>query len=218
MALRRQVAVPDDRFMNEIPAYILLGVLIEAMLLGWVMRRRGYDGYVWLMLGMFLGPISLPIAIAYVIRSPRPTPNVLSKGGRAGRGTLDVLVGYDGSIEAAAALERLGSLLGARLGRVAIASVMPIDAPPMEKETAQKQLARVVDQHPALHAAAVMLDGLPADALQEYAANAGYELIAVGARGSGWSKIIGSVASELAHGSSIPVLVVDTERASVTSP
>jgi nucleotide-binding universal stress UspA family protein len=199
--------------MNEIPAYILLGLALEAIALGFVMRRRGFDGYVWTLLGLFLGPIAVVIALTHAVRSPQRPVTVLRKGTGVGSGALDVLVGYDGSPEAAAAVARVRQLFGARIGRVAVARVTPIDAPGFDEKAAEASLAQMVDLHPELHAAAVVLHGAPAKALMDYATRAGYGLVVVGSRGAGLSKLIGSVASTLAHESPVPVLLVDNEPA-----
>jgi hypothetical protein len=50
-----------------------------------------------------------------------------------------------------------------------------------------------------------------------HALDAGYELIAVGARGAGWSTFMGSAASSLAHNSVVPVLIVDDHHAVLPS-
>jgi nucleotide-binding universal stress UspA family protein len=56
---------------------------------------------------------------------------------------------------------------------------------------------------------AVLLEGKPADALARFAADGGYELIAVGRRGRGATKaLLGSTAEALARGADIPVLIV----------
>ena len=202
---------------NGITAGILGGVVVEALLVGYVMRRRGFDGYVWTLLGLFLGPIAIPVAIAFALRSPRRAPALVRPGGRAAAGPMDVLVGYDGSDAAADAVARVHDVFGDRIGRVAIARVTPLDAPPEEQRTAAHELAQIVDAHPELHAAAVVLAGEPAHALQDYASHGGYGLIVVGSRGSGWSTLLGSVASALARESVVPVLLVDAKRAALPS-
>ena len=59
-------------------------------------------------------------------------------------------------------------------------------------------------------ASTVLLRGQPAAALQEYARAASYQLLAVGTRGEGRSlAVLGSVASSLARGTDIPVLLAD---------
>ncbi|HVV36134.1 MAG TPA: universal stress protein [Acidimicrobiales bacterium] len=199
--------------MSEAPSFIMLGFALEAILIGFVMRRRGYDGYVWLLLGMFLGPIALFLAIAYVMRGSRQAVHIVRGSAHAGAGNLDVVVGYDGSAEATEAVERVRALLGDRLGRLAIAEVTPFDSPPPDENAAEAQLRDITNRHPELHATAVVLHGQPAVALQDFAEKAGYELIVVGTRGAGWSKLMGSVATALARQSRVPVLLVDNKPA-----
>jgi nucleotide-binding universal stress UspA family protein len=55
----------------------------------------------------------------------------------------------------------------------------------------------------------VLLSGRPADVLRKHAVEDGYEVIVVGRRGHGASRVLlGSVASELARGGDVPVLIV----------
>jgi nucleotide-binding universal stress UspA family protein len=50
-------------------------------------------------------------------------------------------------------------------------------------------------------------------ALHRYAVEGGFALIAVGTRGAGITKaVLGSAATELAHASTIPVLLVPGEK------
>jgi nucleotide-binding universal stress UspA family protein len=55
----------------------------------------------------------------------------------------------------------------------------------------------------------VMLAGKPADALAAHAADGQFDVLAVGSRGRGASKLVmGSVATRLSSGSATPVLIV----------
>jgi nucleotide-binding universal stress UspA family protein len=54
-----------------------------------------------------------------------------------------------------------------------------------------------------------LLSGRPAEALRKFAVEEGHGLIVVGRRGRGASHVLlGSVASKLAHGGDVPVLIV----------
>ena len=55
----------------------------------------------------------------------------------------------------------------------------------------------------------IVLSGQPAEVLRKFAAVNGYELIVIGRRGRGMStRLLGSVASVLAHGGDVPTLIV----------
>jgi len=202
---------------SDITAVLAAAFLAEALAVGFVMRRRGFDGYIWTLLGLFLGPIAVAIAISFALRAPRRRPRIVRAGARAGRGATAVLVGYDGSPTAAAAVGRVPALLGERAGRVVIARVVPLDAPPGDERAAEEEVSFVIDAHPELHASGIVLYGEPAHALQDYALDAGLELVVVGASGSGWSTVMGSVASSLARESAVPVLIVDNHPAALPS-
>jgi len=128
-----------------------------------------------------------------------------------------MLVGVDGSREASAALRTVAGLLGERLGRFTIAAVLDFDTAESdmqwdERDRALAELARDADE---LEVAAgrrpetQLLAGQPAEALGRFAADERFELLAVGSRGRGLSKLIlGSVAAKLAGGSAVPVLIV----------
>ena len=54
----------------------------------------------------------------------------------------------------------------------------------------------------------VVLSGAPAEVLERYAADEGYDFVVVGPRGHGASKLVlGSVASRLSRGGVVPVIV-----------
>src|SRR5689334_1328461 len=104
--------------MTDIPTILLIGLLVEAIALGLVMRRRGFDGYVWLIIGLFLGPIAVAVAIARARRWPHRAPSVVVGAGQADGGSLDVLVGYDGSAESTEAAVRVHDLFDGSVGRL----------------------------------------------------------------------------------------------------
>jgi len=195
--------------------FVMAGVagvwVVEALVLGYVMGRRGYDAYAWTLIGLFLGPISVALALSFSIRPPSWQPRFLHAGAR-GLGRTGVLVGIDGSAESNAAVERVKALFGASLGRVTLARAVPIDATADAEQIAERQLAVALAAHREIDPSTVVLRGEPVAALRDYADRLGYELLAVGTRGQGRTKaILGSVATGLARGGSIPVLLVDAE-------
>jgi nucleotide-binding universal stress UspA family protein len=130
---------------------------------------------------------------------------------------VDVLVGVDGSPEASAALGTVAGLVGERLGRLTIAAVLDFDTAESdmqwgERDRALAELARDADELEATSGRrpeTQLLAGRPAEVLGRFAADEGFELLAVGSRGRSLSKVmLGSVAAKLAGGSAVPVLIV----------
>lgn len=87
-------------------------------------------------------------------------------------------------------------VLGSVLGPLAV--VLALDA-----------LRRLAGRNPGRGPQLEILHGHPATALARCATEGGYQLVAVGTRGTGITKaILGSAASELARASRVPVLLV----------
>ncbi len=181
--------------------------LLEAIALGYGMRRRGYDGYNWLLLGLTFGPLALPIAIASPMHPAQPAPPAAHSDDKGG---LRILVGADGSAESLAAVSRARSMFAGRIEQVTIARVIPIDAPPATERAAMSQLRRSARFFRGLTPHMVVLRGEPVQALRDRAALDGADVIVVGARGAGLAKVVlGSVAQRLSAGGPVPVLIVD---------
>jgi nucleotide-binding universal stress UspA family protein len=196
--------------MGVVASVVVAGVwMVEALALGYVMGRRGYEPYSWTVIGAVLGPLGVVLAVSFVFRPLSREPRLL-QGGRRGAGSIDVLVGIDGSPAAAAALDRVVTMLGPVTGRVTLARVVPLDATRETVAAAEAELAAARAAHPGLGASTVLLRGAPAATLRDVAARLGYGLLAVGTRGEGGSTaMLGSVATALARGSEVPVLLVD---------
>ena len=186
--------------------------LVIGLGLSLTMSRRGHSGFSWLVLGTVLGPLALALALDASRHEERLEPASLARpGSRRPSGLVDVLAGYDGSPESLAAIDTAAKLLGDRLGRLTVTTVVPYDdivEPERLAIAALQRLAQtssvneLVTDYKVLH-------GRPADALREWAIQDGYEVIAVGSRGMGMSKrLLGSAAYELARGGKVPVLVV----------
>lgn len=183
--------------------------MAEALALGYVMGRRGYEAYSWTFLGTVFGPIAVAVAVGFVFRPPSREPRLLRRG-RPRSGSVDVLVGVDGSPESAAALDRAAALFGASAGRITLARVVPLDATRETELLAEKQLATACAAHRDLDPSTVVLRGEPVTAMRDYVDRLGYDLLVVGTRGVGKSRaVLGSVATALARGAGIPVLLVD---------
>ena len=198
--------------MSELAIAVAAGAwVLEAMALGYLMGRRGYQAPVWIFVGIVLGPVGVLLALSDVVRPPEHEPELLRAGRRRG-GAIDVLVGIDDSPESAAAVGRVLDLFGDRVGRVTLARVIPIDASLDIEREAAAELADACTAHPDLDPATVVLRGQPAAALRQYVEELGYEVLVVGTRGAGKAHApLGSVAMALAKGVGIPVLLVDDE-------
>jgi nucleotide-binding universal stress UspA family protein len=129
--------------------------------------------------------------------------------GRVHRGALRVLVGVDDSPESKAAVDQAARLFGATAGSVTLVRVIPLDATAETEREAETELKTAVSAHVAIEASAVVLRGEPVHALRDYAQKYESDVLVVGTRGAGLSKaLMGSVASGLARGAGIPVLLV----------
>ena len=200
--------------MSELTFAVVVGAwVVEALALGYLMGRRGYQAGVWVFVGLAFGPVGVLLALHVVLRPPAHEPTLLHAGHRH-PGAVDVLVGIDGSPESAAAVGRVLDLFGAGVGRITLARVVPIDASVDLEREATEQLTDARAAHPALDAATVVLRGDPASALRDYVEQLGYEVLVIGTRGEGRSHApLGSVAMALARGVGIPVLLVDDAHA-----
>lgn len=108
------------------------------------------------------------------------------------------------------------TLLGDRLGRLTVATVVPYGEIREQERLATKALRSLQDRTLGFECDLELLHGQPAAALTDYATEGGYALIAVGTRGAGITKaILGSAAARLAENSRVPVLLVTAEGASV---
>jgi len=172
-----------------------------------VMGRRGHDAFSWLILGTLFGPLGAIFAVE-ARDQERVRPEMVAHRESSGPGPIDVLVGLDGSPESRAALQAAVALLGPRLGRLTLATVVPYDSGVDRQETARatlEQQAALADGGARLE----LLHGRPAPALLERALTDGYDLLVLGTRGTGLTKaLLGSTAVDVAEGAKIPVLLM----------
>jgi nucleotide-binding universal stress UspA family protein len=187
--------------------------LAIGLVLSLVMGRRGHAGFSWLLIGTALGPIALVLAVRSWREDEALRPTTLARSpAPGGTGPVDVLVGYDRSPEAAAALDAVIELLGSRLGRLTVVTVVPYDGGVEAERSAAAALESLCATTPETAADFEVLHGRPSEALGRRAAEARYDLLAVGTRGAGLAKtVFGSTASELARASQVPVLMVGME-------
>jgi nucleotide-binding universal stress UspA family protein len=198
-------------------AWVAIGILT-----GLLMARRGHSWFAWTALGVVLGPLVLPL-VFFELRHYPDADGRLVATGLPGVGSVDVLVGIDGSPQSLAALHVVIQVIGPRLGRLTLAAVMEhgyrtTPAGMEDEQRARTHLAAAASSVGIVTAQTVLLQGRPADALSEYAEREGHSMMAIGSRGRGASKaLLGSVASRLAQRSPTPVLIVsEAAREEVT--
>jgi nucleotide-binding universal stress UspA family protein len=170
-----------------------------------LMARRGHDVTTWVVLGLVFGPVAPVLAARSIAEEQTATPRVLHRGSAA-PGPIDLVAGVDGSPESLAALRAAISLLRGDLGRTTVAVVAPFDA---DDDPDRRCVLEAATRAAApLAPTTVELHGDPVAALRRYAVEEGFEVIVVGARGRGRSSSpLGSVATRLASGSPVPVLI-----------
>lgn len=191
---------------------ILIWFVIPWVALGAIavtlMRRRGHDTFSWAILFLVLGPIAVPIAISSERHHPAEPPRPLPPG------ELDLLVFYDGTPDAHAALTAALGLVGARLTSVTLAAVVDLEAASTVRgrETqreAQEHLdavERVVSTLTTAPVATVILFGEPVTALQHFAVEKEFELIVAGSHAANGHFAGSSVAGHQSR-RTVPVLV-----------
>jgi nucleotide-binding universal stress UspA family protein len=190
----------------------LLGVAVVWILCGvvtgFVMRRKGHDFFVWLALGSVLGPLVFPLAINAI----RQDSGIAVKThDRAYPGTLDVIVGLDGSDEARQALRSATDTIQAT--SFTLVTVLDHDSRSSHSGLEMRQEAIEMLEEAARGLThddlrTEILFGRPDEALINFAEANDIELIVVGARGHGASEaLFGSVARSLVGGSGVPVFV-----------
>lgn len=188
-----------------VSAWVTMG-LIAAVMMG----RRGHRHWYWALVALLLGPLAWPILDE---RTSGETPHVERFSvGQAGPG-LHLVVGIDGSAQAAHAAAQAADLLQAAVGQITLATVVDYDADgATHDELDQVARARLSPVSSSLHdcePAEVVLIGPPVKALLTFASDQAVDMIVVGPRGHGLSqRLMGSVASGVVAGSPVPVLVI----------
>ncbi len=190
--------------------WILIGAAVAL-----VMVRKGHSPLIWGSLVLY-GPLAGLLALKARDAEEDVPPAEVRHTGRPAGGEVDVVVGIDGSADAREAAERAVGLLGDRLRTVVLATVLDYDItqlpdPSRPKREAGEELdeaaARLRDRF-GIDPETVVLTGTPADMLVAHARERGADLLAVGSRGKGLSRVLlGSTASHVAH-ADVPVLVV----------
>lgn len=197
-------------------AWIVIGI-VAAIAMG----RRGHSPFTWVVLGAVLGPLVVPVGLAAARdEQPRGRPSMSLRIPVPAAGEpLDVLIGVDGSKDALGAMRRGIELLGPRIGRCTIATVLDYDVGLSNVPTAEQERGRAVLAEAVAVATPVLgrepeselLVGRPADALCRHLRDGGYHLVVIAPRGHGLSEyVFGSVASRLAR-VGVPVAILPPE-------
>ena len=191
---------------------IAVSWLSVGLALSLVMGRRGHDAFAWLILGTLFGPLGAIFAVQ--ARSGEDArPEVVASPVSNGPGPIDVLAGIDGSPESRAAMRAAAELLGPRVGRLTLATVVPYDSGIDVQRTARatlEQARQAVGGGPQLE----LLHGRPAQALLERAVEGGYDVVVIGTRGTGASNaLLGSTAVDVARSAKVPVLLMGADGA-----
>jgi nucleotide-binding universal stress UspA family protein len=196
-----------------VPAMIVW--ILTGLVISFVMGRRRHDASTWWLIGSALGPLAFVHVVDRIRRERKQAGRAPQHRGGLGRGTVDVLVGIDGSPEAEAAVAAVAEMLGPMIRRLTLATVLPYDTPTWSDARRGANQALALAALRALHVRheRTFLHGSPAGALIRHAREGGFGLAAVGRRGEGPSAaLLGSVASTLARTGDVPVLIVGSTR------
>jgi nucleotide-binding universal stress UspA family protein len=194
--------------------WVLTGVVSAV-----VMRRHGHHLFAWGALGVAFGPLVIPLAVSSLRSDAMGVRSIAA--GEPGAGPVDVLMGLDGSPESDAAMWAALELFAGRIGRIALAAVIDFDTfdsavawPEQDDALAElERRASEISNRGGPRPETVLLSGVPAEALQRFARERGFDVLVVGRRGRGASRaFLGSVATRLARESLVPVLLVGPQQ------
>jgi nucleotide-binding universal stress UspA family protein len=186
---------------------VAAGWLAIGLLLSLIMGRRGHDAFSWLVLGSLFGPLGAIFAVE-ARGEERTRPQIVAAPGSFAAGPVDVLVGFDGSPEGRAAFDAALALLGPRVGRVTLATVVPYDGGADNERLAKAALERA-GAATGRSSRLEVLHGRPSEALMERAVAEGYDLLVIGTRGAGAADaLLGSTAADVARSAPVPVLLM----------
>lgn len=196
-----------------VPTWIAIGLV-----LAFVLGRRGHDSFSWFVIGAMLGPLGIALAITAWRQHEDARAETLAPAVRGADGTVDALVGFDGSPESRAAIASVVDLFGARLGRLTLLTVIPYDGGRFNEREARAALERERDRLAWLAPGLSIVRGRPAAALAATAVEGGFDVLAVGTTGAGHAHLFGSAASQLAGNSKVPVLLAGGAAAPSHAP
>ncbi|NEE00625.1 universal stress protein [Phytoactinopolyspora halotolerans] len=199
---------------------VLVGVwTVSGLLTTYLMARAGHRHPNWLLIGLVLGPLGLPILYERAERRARLVAERESSATGEPTG-LTVVFGLDGSGESEAAFEAAFRVLGERVRGAHLVEIVDFDsgADAGFVTSVEARLASCAQRCPTASVSTHVVSGQPAPALLAFAEEHGADVIVVGRRGRGMSTwLLGSVSGALMRSSTVPVLVggYQSERASV---
>ena len=204
-----------------IGAWVVIGIVV-----GLIEARRGHWHKGWVVSALY-GPLAIPLAAEARRQEAFVKPVTLQSGDSAPEG-LSIVVGVDGSAESHHAARTVANLFADRISHLTLAAVLDFDTRAStaaggddgdgdlperaEAKAALAELEAELDDEIGLQPSTVLLAGDPPSALEAFAADQGHDLLVVGTRGRGMSKVLfGSCASRLGHQhEGVPVLLVPT--------
>ncbi|HSK27267.1 MAG TPA: universal stress protein [Jiangellales bacterium] len=206
-----------DPWLVLVVVLVWIGIGVAAATIG--LGRRGYRDRHWLVLGVVLGPLFLPVALERGRRDPveveRRVARHVQPAGRSGAteeaAAPVLLVALDGSPEADGALATATRLVAGGPGRLVLVSVVGREVAEGEDPEGQARARRMLEERATgldRDAELVIVSGQPVDALLSVARETGADALVIGRHGGGLSsRLLGSVATGLARHSPLPVLL-----------
>ncbi len=208
-----------------------------ALILGLSMSRHGHDFVSWVAVGLSMGPFAIILAVdarrraderkvqadAQLIKQRHSSATITQQSGRAigahprsRHEAHDIAVGVDGSENCLNALNEALELLGDRVKTCMLVAVGDVEAIVEEQfpgaHPIHELLARAHGQacmdHPEVNFSTLTRAGRPAEELCTVAEKGDYQLLVIGASGSGAAHaLLGSTATEVIRASHVPVFV-----------
>ncbi|MGQ0802360.1 MAG: hypothetical protein ACT4PI_00630 [Actinomycetota bacterium] len=158
---------------------IALGALVwltTGPVLAWRMGRQGFDPGSWLVLGLVVGPLAIPLALMDTLWWTPPPPLVVRRA-QPGAGELDALVVVSPAEEWLARAQQAIDQLGAGLRRLAVVCVLPAAGPQRDQVEVAAALRRDAEILASPTIGLAVLFGRPDDAVRRFAAAEGYEVV-----------------------------------------
>jgi hypothetical protein len=155
---------------------IVLGVVVWLSippLLSRAMRRRGYDGGSWMVVGLLFGPVGVALAILELL-SGVPKGSRILEAGLTGKGEVSILVVLEADSPTPPPTAGLAEVRP-HLRRLGLAQILPKGGPRLDERQAQQMLRRAAIRldHPEI----VLLFGRPDLAIAAHAVAGAYDVV-----------------------------------------
>ncbi len=163
-------------------AAVVLRWIGVGLLTAYVMSRRGHDFRPAAALGVVLGPLLVPLAIAKARHGERQSQPLVVRPGTRSSGPVQVLIGIGGDPESATAALAMLDILGPRLGRITVGRAVPFDCTdPNDGSSATAEAVFAVETSTLFFhrydPGAVLVPGPWPKALLDYAARRWYDVV-----------------------------------------